>query len=138
MINSEKERIFIGHQYCKIYDDLNIKPCIKCGIFGNNPKKCTNEVVVCLLSAKDHTSIKCSKNNYNFVNCIYSNLKYGTQYKTSHPAFDYHNCTTLKNKIKKVIELMGLKYLLHNISPHKGNTKAITVTRSNRSTQDGT
>lgn len=47
-IKSEKERILIDHKCCKIFDDLNIKPYIKCGKFGHNPKKCTNEVV-CLL-----------------------------------------------------------------------------------------
>ena len=39
-IIKENNKIFIGYQCCKVYDSINITPCINCGRLGHNGMKC--------------------------------------------------------------------------------------------------
>lgn len=102
-IRESKNRIFIGYQNCKVFDDLNIQPCFNCGRFGHNGNKCRNDKV-CLKCAGTHNSINCNKaDEICCVNCLYSNNKYNLQYNTRHLANDSKCCQVLINKINKYI-----------------------------------
>lgn len=63
IVRKNNNKIFIGHQCCRAFDDLNLKPCVKCGRFGHSWKKC---VLKCCLKcggehefhARDQKSVK--------------------------------------------------------------------------------
>lgn len=57
-------RIYIGHQSCRVFDDLNLVPCYNCGRFGHNRKKCMN-APLCLICAGQHTTEDCDNNQLN-------------------------------------------------------------------------
>ena len=42
-IKENNNRIFVGYQNCKVFDIINVAPCINCGRHGHNKLKCRNE-----------------------------------------------------------------------------------------------
>lgn len=102
-IKENKSRVFVGYQNCKVYDDINVRPCYNCGRFGHAGHKCNNETV-CLKCSGSHRSINCKSTTLQCLNCIYNNTKFNTTYDTQHVANDSQCCQTLKNKIKKYID----------------------------------
>ena len=98
-------KIYVGYQNCKIYDLINIKPCYKCGSFGHNSYKCSNDLT-CLKCAGSHISAQCQiKDNFTCVNCFYSNAKYKTNFEVNHMANDSEKCKILKGKINRDIDM---------------------------------
>lgn len=103
-IKDNKNRVFIGYQNCRVYDDINIRPCYNCGRFGHSGHKCLNDKV-CLKCAGSHNSINCVKTTeVKCVNCIFHNNRYKTNYNIQHVANDSQSCQVLKNKIRKYVE----------------------------------
>ena len=101
-IKNNKWRIYVGHQCCRVYDDINLKPCVKCGRFGHSWKKCTNNIV-CILCSGNHEYKKCKSQEHKCVDCIYSNEKYNLDNDTNHIVSDTYNCEYLKYKIKTML-----------------------------------
>lgn len=102
-IKEHRDRLFVGFQNCKVFDNLSERPCYKCGRTGHNGNKCTN-TPACLRCAGNHLTKDCKgRNKICCVNCVYCNKKYGKNYNTEHTATDTENCTILKTKINKVI-----------------------------------
>ena len=103
-IKENNNRIFVGYQNCKVFDIINVAPCIKCGRHGHNKLKCRNEPA-CLKCAGNHKTINCSGEMENkCINCCYTNAKYGTHYDTKHLATDSHACKILQGKIQKLVD----------------------------------
>ena len=114
-IKNNKDRIFIGHQCCKVWDLINVKPCAKCGRFGHNTAKCSN-IICCLRCAGSHLTIQCSDTSGNTcINCFYSN--------------DTEKCAILKNKINRYIDMTDypirptIPRYVGNVENNNKNTK---------------
>ncbi|XP_032455624.1 uncharacterized protein LOC100115309 isoform X1 [Nasonia vitripennis] len=104
-IRESKNRIFVGYQNCRVYDDLNLQPYFNCGRFGHNGNKCFNEKV-CLKCAGSHNSVYCNRiNEMCCVNCLYGNNTYKIQYDTKHVTNDSQHCQVLINRINKYIAI---------------------------------
>ena len=101
-LRENNNRIFIGHECCRVYDLINITPCFNCGRYGHNASKCRNDSV-CLKCAEKHKVVECKNTKVECINCVFNNIKYRTNLTTNHLATDRINCTILKNKIKKII-----------------------------------
>lgn len=102
-IKENKSKLYVGHQNCRVFDVVNIKPCFKCARLEHNPFKCKNNPI-CMICAGTHLTKFCSSTNTECcANCKFSNTKYGTSYNINHMATDSENCDILKSKIKKVI-----------------------------------
>lgn len=101
-IRQNNYKVFIGHQCCQAYDDINISPCTKCGRTGHSANKCLN-TLTCLKCSGNHLTNDCKSQNLKCSNCIYSNEKYNTKFDAHHAAYDDVSCHILKNKINKII-----------------------------------
>ena len=58
-IKENKNRLFIGHESCGVFDIINTIPCNKCARFGHSSKKCENQVT-CNKCADAHSPSKCT------------------------------------------------------------------------------
>ena len=96
-VRENKNKVFVGHQNCKVYD--YIKPCLSCCRFGHG-KNCRNDPS-CLKCSGQHLYKDCDSDIKKCSNCIYSNNTYKTKYNVDHIPSDT-SCEILKNKIKKV------------------------------------
>lgn len=105
-VRNNNNRIFIGHQRCRAFNILNVKPCFKCGRYYHKSGKCPEEnKTTCLRCAGEHSTINCTIKEVKIcTNCKYSNEKYGTSYNIKHYATDSQDCDIFKNKIKKWIQ----------------------------------
>ena len=121
-IKVNKNKLFVGHQICRIYDVINVKPCQNCGGFSHNARKCKNESA-CLICAGKHLTKNCTEINTKYcVNCNYSNRRYKNNYNTNHTATDTEACEILKNKIKHFLNTT--EYLVRpDIPKHVGKVE---------------
>lgn len=106
-IKENKNKVFIGYQNCKVYDIINARPCFNCGRFGHSGAKCHN-ASICLKCAEPHQTSKCNKDStstYKCPNCVFSNERYNSKLDTKHVATDCNECTILKSKVKKYIDM---------------------------------
>ncbi|XP_031781401.1 uncharacterized protein LOC116416601 [Nasonia vitripennis] len=102
-IRDRNNKIFVGWQSCRVYDLINIKPCMKCARFGHNTAKCMNETT-CLRCSQAHKTTSCKNPALACPNCYYINRKYATDLNINHDAMDSNQCHIFKNKIKKYID----------------------------------
>ena len=58
LVRENSKRMFVGHQRCMVYDQINISPCYNCGRIGHNRKKCRNKQI-CLKCTGNHETNKC-------------------------------------------------------------------------------
>ena len=103
LVRENSKRLFVGHQRCMVYDQINISPCYNCGRLGHNGKKCRNKQI-CLKCTGNHETNKCSSTKTECTNCAFSNKTYRTNLYTNHSPYDTNNCEILKNKLKKYID----------------------------------
>lgn len=113
-IRENKNKVFVGHQYCKVYDLINITPCYNCGRFGHNASKCRNDLI-CIKCSGNHSVKECKNSKVECVNCTYNNEKFRTSLPTDHLPTDRIKCSILKNKIKKYIN--SVDYPIQPILP---------------------
>ena len=104
IIKENDDKIFVGHQRCKVYDLINVKPCFNCGRFGHNGAKCHNDTAYSKCAGKHETHL-CTNNTIRCGNCLYNNNKYKTKSDVSHSAHNSDTCPIFKSKIKKYIEM---------------------------------
>lgn len=106
-IKDNYNKICVGYQSCRLYDLINVKPCIKCGRLNHKhtkEKPCRNEIC-CLHCAGNHLTSACNNNNTKkCTNCIYINKTFHTTYNINHTATDSHECSVLKSRIKRYID----------------------------------
>lgn len=120
-IKENKERLFVGHQNCRVYDVINFKPCFKCGQFKHNGFKCQNNPA-CLECAGDHSTTECKSKKLCCVNCTYVNKEHNKNYKSDHSSIDTGKCELLKSKIRKFLNTT--EYLVRpNIPAYLNNTE---------------
>lgn len=102
-VRANNYRVYVGHQRCRAYDDLNVRPCYKCGRYGHCGSKCKNPEC-CVYCAGPHEGSKCpDPRNLKCLNCLYVNEKFKLKRETNHCAMDSEKCHTLKTKINKYI-----------------------------------
>lgn len=103
-IKNQGNKIYVGYQCCRVFDDLNVKPCYKCGRIGHAGNKCKNEVA-CLRCGANHQTRDCDyKRPVKCINCTYRNERYGNNKNIEHIATDTTKCEYLQYIISKKIK----------------------------------
>lgn len=102
-IKNTDNKIYVGHQRCRIFDDLNISQCTKCSRFGHNGNKCTN-AEACIICSGPHVSTRCTNlTQPRCVNCIFLNTQHNKQLDVNHSANDTEKCEFLKGRLRNII-----------------------------------
>lgn len=125
-IRENNNRVFVGYQSCRVYDEISIRPCSNCARFLHSNTKCRNSVT-CLKCSEPHKTEECKAKLVKCANCSFSNLNYKTNYNTNHCAFDAMNCDILKSKIKKYISAID-----YPIQPDLSTRSAVVTERQTR------
>ena len=94
--------VYVGHQRCRAFDDLNVALCYRCGRTGYTSKKCENNIA-CLICAGNHETKECTnKTKFKCVNCTYAHDILKLKRNLNHVATDT-KCEYIKLKINKQI-----------------------------------
>ena len=103
LIRSRKNKIYVGYQSCKVFDDINMKPCYNCARIGHSRKKCKNKAT-CLRCSGEHLTKDCDgKANTKCANYVYRNERFEEKRNTEHVATDTEKCEYIKNVIQRKI-----------------------------------
>lgn len=96
-----KTHINIGWNDCPVYEDLKVKQCNNCLIFGHRTNECKKESV-CLNCLGPHSNRQCTINVIpKCYNCIFANEKFNTNREINHDSLSY-NCCTYKVKLAEL------------------------------------
>lgn len=99
----KSEKLYIGWQRCRIYEDFNLSRCYKCCGYGHSAKKCAN-AARCQYCAGNHDGLTCKdKDNKRCANCLLANEKYKTEKNIAHYAFEENQCESYQYLKKRVI-----------------------------------
>lgn len=79
--------IFIGYDYCTVYDALEIRRCFKCNDFNHASTKCTKHRS-CPRCSDDHDVKSCSATSLKCINCTRVNQSNNMNLNTEHAAWD--------------------------------------------------
>ncbi|GBO01330.1 hypothetical protein AVEN_121831-1 [Araneus ventricosus] len=82
------KKLQIGWSMFRISEFYHIKRCNFCQAYGHTTKDCTLHLPSCGYCADHHAIRDCLSQVHCCINCFKSNLYAGTQYPTSHPAWD--------------------------------------------------
>ena len=90
IIETQRDRLYIGSFSYKVFDQFHIKRCNKCQGFGHYKSECKSDKTVCGYCSKNHPSENCSeKEHNNFLPCCKNCARGKFQdQKHSHTAFD--------------------------------------------------
>ena len=101
-ITTQRNKIYIGLQSCKVYDRFYVKRCNKCNCFGHYKAQCQNVSSCGYCASVDHESKDCPlKNSSDFTKFLCVNCKKAGLSHVGHSAF-WHNCPTYKSEQKKM------------------------------------
>lgn len=113
IIERQGDRLYIGSNSFKVYDQFHVKRCNKCQGFGHYKQECKSEKTVCGYCSEHHLSEDCTHRNHNgFIPCC-SNCKKSKfdDQKTTHTAFD-RGCPsyiTEQKQLRKTINYYNSK-----------------------------
>ena len=87
--------------FCKVFDGIHVKRCMRCLSYGHSKLECKNKVV-CIKCSGEHEEKECTQQEVKCVNCMRANSGAGKhQYDVSHKANDY-NCPSHKIRVNKI------------------------------------
>ena len=120
-IRENNNRVFVGHQFCRVFDLINVTPCYNCARYGHSATKCQNDTV-CIKCSDKHSVYECKNNKIECANCIFNNT-YRTNLPTDHLSTNRIKCSILKKRVKKYID--KIDYPIAPTVPRMGLIKCI-------------
>lgn len=89
--------IFVGYDYCAVYDAINVDRCFNCNAFGHSSRVCKS-TLACPRCSENHRVADCKSDVLKCSNC---SVKTGTNI-TNHAAWDL-SCPTFIAQQKKIV-----------------------------------
>lgn len=93
----KEEKINIGWDRCRVYDNLNIMRCFKCNGFNHKAIDCRN-LKSCPKCAKHHDVKDCTDEDIQCINCIMTSKRLGLKLNSGHSAMS-KECPIYKRKL---------------------------------------
>lgn len=97
----KEEKISIGWDRCRVFDNLNIMRCFKCNGFNHKALDCRNQTS-CPKCAKQHNIKECTEdgeNDMQCINCIMTSKSLGLKLNSNHSAMS-KDCPVYKRKVE--------------------------------------
>ena len=94
-------KVFVGYDYCDVYDSIEVRRCFKCNGFNHHSKRCTVQKYSCPRCADDHPVKDCKALDLKCVNCLKLNKKDSElNVDVNHAAWD-SRCYVYNCKVKE-------------------------------------
>lgn len=85
-------KMFIGYDYCSVFDAIDLRRCYKCCGYRHISKQCSSNIHICPLCAQNHRLDECPKTGIlNCINCHNYNKSNKDPVNVNHAAWD-KNC----------------------------------------------
>lgn len=95
-------KLFVGYDYCSVFDAIDLRRCFKCSGFHHIAAKCSAGTHSCPRCAESHQLSDCQSNFERCINCVNLNKKQpGLNLDINHKAWD-KNCTVYKQELDKL------------------------------------
>ena len=91
-------KLFIGYDYCSVFDAIDLRRCFKCCGFHHLANHCSLDKHICPRCSEFHSVKECKSDVFKCVHC--SKLDKSLQISTAHAVWD-PNCHVYKETLKK-------------------------------------
>ena len=96
-----ESKLYVGYKRCSVYDELNVKRCVNCSLYGHNSNKCRNNIT-CVNCSEIYQASDCKNTKIKCKSCLETNTKYKLELSTEHKADDINNLQVVgKTKNRK-------------------------------------
>lgn len=68
-------KLFVGYDYCDVYDSVELRRCFKCSGFNHHSNRCTSQKYSCPRCSEEHPVKDCRSEVLKCINCIKFNEK---------------------------------------------------------------
>lgn len=99
-------KLFVGYDYCRVFDAIDLMRCYKCCGYHHLAKNCRSPIFICPLCAQNHQMNDCPKTGSNYcINCHNFNKSSDNPVPVNHTAMSstchvrLQNLTKLRSKI---------------------------------------
>lgn len=98
----DKGKIFVGYDYCSVYDAIDVKRCYKCCGFHHIANKCIKDTPVCPKCSGNHFLKECTATDLKCVHCSNLNSTQNMNIDTQHAVWDpkCHVYKEIQSKMK--------------------------------------
>ena len=93
--------IFIGFDYCSVFDAVHVTRCFKCCGYNHLASKCPIKETICPKCGSKHEAKDCKSETYKCVNCVSYNAKNKFNVDTEHTVWD-PSCTAYSLTVDKL------------------------------------
>lgn len=93
-------KLFVGYDYCSVYDAVDLRRCYKCCGFHHIASKCTLDRPICPKCSEFHSVKDCKAELLKCVHCSKLKTTQDLDINTDHAVWD-QNCHVYKETLKK-------------------------------------
>lgn len=94
-----REKITIGWDRCRVFENIHISRCFKCLGFNHKAKECTR-LRMCLKCSQDHDIKECKSTREECGNCRWANENLKMELNTEHHANSW-DCKVLQRRVER-------------------------------------
>lgn len=92
--------IFVGYDYCNVYDALDLLRCYNCNKYGHSSKACKNKIC-CPRCSGEHSVKECKSTELKCSNCVSTEKQGNSSIDVNHAVWD-SSCIFYNNLLTKL------------------------------------
>lgn len=95
-------KLFVGYDYCRVFDAINLIRCYKCCGYHHTARNCRSNITICPLCAQNHQMNECPNSEINYcINCHNFNKITDKPVPANHTAMS-NNCYVRLQNLEKL------------------------------------